>query len=241
VFEEIGLELTKHMIQYLPLLHNLPKGIVNVYAGPIARAGCGAFRPSVIKLLHEEVKRKGLEIKTFGLGLSRAKDPLHHPAIVYWNTLRDSQPDLASSLILLYEIGEATGSTIESAVKELKTFNAVPQHIIFLIGAACIDQTLERLQTVASGIQLIVGSRWQYDETSGPTQFFLTHIKAKKWIKMVPKDWGRCVSGMEDEQSVSSFIQWIGETIDLSPIDEAVLFRRWKQKIKEKAVRALPK
>lgn len=240
VFEEIGLELTRYTLQYLPLLRNLPKGIVNVYAGPIARAGCGAFRPSVVKLLQEEFQGKGIVFRTFGLGLSRSNDPLHLPAKVYWNTLRYSKPDLASSLILLYEIGEATGSTIEGAIKELETFNVVPSNIIFHIGAACIDQTLERLKTVSSGIQLVVGSRWRYDEKPGPTQYYLTQILDDKWIKMSPRDWGWCVAGMKDEQSVSAFIQWVGETINLSPIDEEFLFGMWLKKTREKEVGALP-
>jgi hypothetical protein len=238
VFEEIGLELTKYTLQDLPILRNLPKGVVNVYAGPIARAGCGTFRPSVIKLLQEECYGKGLGFKTFGLGLSRSNDPLHRPAKVYWNTLRDSKLDLTSSLILLYEIGEATGSTIEGAVRELETLNAIPSNIIFHIGAACIDQTRERLQTVAAGIKLVVGSRWRYDEKPGPTQYYLTHIIDDIWIKMSPRDWGRCVAGMKDKQSVSSFIHWIGETINLSPIDEKFLFRKWLRKIKEIEVRS---
>ncbi len=241
IFEEIGLELTKHTLHYLPPLRSLPKGLVNVYAGPIARAGCGAFRPLVVKLLQEEFHGKCIGFKTFGLGLSRSNDPLHLPAKVYWNTLRYSKPDLSSSIILLYEIGEATGSTIEGAVRELETFNAVSSNIIFQIGAACIDQTRERLEQVASGIHLVIGSRWRYDEKPGPTQYYLTHILDDKWINMPPKDWGRCIAGMKDEQSVLSFIHWVGETINLSPIDEEFLFEIWLKKIKEKEVGSPPK
>ena len=194
IFEEIGLELTKHTLHYIPQLRNFPKELVNVYAAPIARAGCGTFRPLVVKLLQEEFHRKNIVFKTFGLGLNRSNDPLHSPAKVYWNTLRYSKPDLSSSIILLYEIGEATGSTIEGAVRELETFNAVPSNIIFQIGAACIDQTRERLEQVASGIHLVIGSRWRYNEKFGPTQYYLTHILDEKWINMSPRDFGENVS-----------------------------------------------
>lgn len=238
IFEEIGLELTKHTLQYIPRLRSFSKKIDNVYAAPIARAGCGIFRPPVVKLLQEEFYRKGIVFNTFGLGLNRSNDPLHFPAKVYWNTLRDLKPDLSSAIILLYEIGEATGSTIEGAVRELETFNAVPSNIIFQIGAACIDQTRERLEQVASGIHLVIGSRWRYNEKSGPTQYYLTHILDEKWINMSPRDWGKCVAGMKNEQSVLSFIHWIGETINLSPKDKKFLFRVWLKKIKEKELMA---
>ena len=238
IFEEIGLELTKYTLQNLLPLQSLPKGLVTVYAAPIARAGCGAFRPLVVNLLQEEFHRKCIEFKTFGLGLNRSNDPLHLPAKVYWNTLRYSKPDLSSALILLYEIGEATGSTIEGAVRELETFNAVPSNIIFQIGAACIDQTRERLEQVASDIHLVIGSRWLYNEKSGPTQYYLTHILDDKWVNMSPRDWGRCVADMRDEQSVSSFIHWVGETINISQIDEEFLFGIWSKKIKEQEVRS---
>ena len=46
---------------------------------------------------------------------------------------------------------------------------------------------------------------------------------------------------MNDEQSVLSFIHWIGETINISPLDEKFLFRLWLKKIKEKELMSPPK
>jgi hypothetical protein len=45
VFEQIGLALTHAAFRSVPLLLDLEL-LDNIYAGPIARAGCGLFRPA---------------------------------------------------------------------------------------------------------------------------------------------------------------------------------------------------
>jgi uracil phosphoribosyltransferase len=236
IFEEIGFELTKYAFRNVPLLKNLQKNS-KVFAGPIARAGCGLFRPSVINYLRERLKESRICLETFGVGLSRSHDPIRLPAKTYWNTLRYfHKKELSSSLFLLYEMGEATGSTIEGVINELKKFDVSPKNILFLIGVACIDQTKERLESFADSLQVVIGSRWKYDEEPGPTQFYVTQIFEDKWIKITPRDWGRCVSGMKDHSSVMSFINWIEETVNISEEDKEMLFTLWLKKIGEKRI-----
>lgn len=230
VFEQIGLELTKHALNNVPLLSgNQMKGIVRVYAGPIARAGCGLFRPSIVRSLKKKFQRLNIPFETFGMGLSRFHEPNRLPAKVYWNTLRDldNNLDLSSSLILIYEMGEATGSTIEGVIRELKMFKVNPENLLFFVGAACIEQTKDRLESLAPGMSLVIGSRWRYEEKPGPTQFYLNQMFDEEWIELSPRDWGRCVSGMKDKASVKAFIAWIGETVNISKADEEMLYKIW--------------
>jgi hypothetical protein len=236
IFEQIGYELTTSAAKTVPLLQNLNK-VAKLYAGPIARAGCGLFRPSVIKFLTNICALHGITFESFGMGLRRPDNPLRDPAIVYWNTLRHiSNLDLSSATILLYEMGEATGSTIEGAIKELRTLNAVPHNVIFLVGAAAIDQTRTRLEAVAPDLNVVIGSWWRYDEAPGPAQYYLTQFLDNGWKPVSPKDWGRCVSGMIDLATVESFIKWIGETLQISHADQKMLRQVWSKKIGEKVV-----
>ena len=234
IFEQIGYELTTSAAKTVPLLQNLDK-VAKLYAGPIARAGCGLFRPSVIKALTNICAVHGITFESFGMGLRRPDNPLRDPATVYWNTLRHiSNLDLSSATILLYEMGEATGSTIEGAIKELRTLNAVPHNVIFLVGAAAIDQTRTRLEAVASGLNVVIGSRWRYDETPGPGQYYLTQVLDSGWKSVSPKDWGRYVSGMVDLSTVESFINWVGETLRISNADQKMLRQVWSKNIEKK-------
>ena len=236
IFEQIGYGLTTSAVRTVPLLQNLDK-VAKLYAGPIARAGCGLFRPSIVKVLANKCAVHGITFESFGMGLHRPDNPLRYPAIVYWNTLRHvSNLDLSSATILLYEMGEATGSTIEGAIKELRTLNAVPHNVIFLVGAAAIDQTRTRLEAVAPCLNVVIGSRWRYDEAPGPAQYYLTQILDNGWGPVSPKDWGRCVSGMIDLATVESFINWIGETLQISHSDQKMLRQVWSKKIEEKVV-----
>jgi hypothetical protein len=176
--------------------------------------------------------------ESFGMGLRRTENPLRNPAIVYWNTLRRiTDLDLSSSTILLYEMGEATGSTIEGAINELQRLNALPRNVVVLIGAACIDQTKRRLETVAPGLNVVIGSRWRYDDAPGPTQYYLTQVLNNGWTPVSPRDWGRCVSGMIDIAAVDSFIDWIRETLPISPSEQQMLRQTWSSKIKEKIIK----
>ena len=234
IFEQIGYELTTSAINMVPLLQNL-NNVDTLYAGPIARAGCGLFRPPVIKLLEKTCTANGIMFESFGMGLRRSENPLRNPAIVYWNTLRRiSDLNLSSSTILLYEMGEATGSTIEGAINELRRLKALPHNVVVLIGAACIDQTKSRLEAVAPGLNLVIGSRWRYDDTPGPTQYYLTHVLNDDWTPVSPRDWGRCVSDMIDMAAVDSFIEWIRETLQISPSEQKMLRQAWSSKINEK-------
>lgn len=234
IFEEIGLELTKYGLKNVPLFFDrLVERRLNVHAGPVARAGCGLFRPSVVSLL----KNKFTYLKTFGIGLSRSYRPDLYPANVYWNTLRNvSKSDLSNSLIILYEMGEATGSTIEGVINELEFFNIALSRVLFLIGAACVDQTIERLNLIAPNLSMVIGSRWKYIEEPGPTQFYLNQMFDGEWINLHPRDWGRCVSGMKDVTSVKMFIDWVRESVSISEDDEETLFKRWSSKINERKV-----
>ena len=236
IFEQIGYELTASAIDAVPLLKNLDN-VDKLYAGPIARAGCGLFRPPVIKLLEKICTAKRIMFESFGMGLRRSENPLRNPAIVYWNTLRRiSDIDLSSSTVLLYEMGEATGSTIEGAINELRKLKAPPHNVVVLIGAACIDQTKSRLEAVAPGLNLVIGSRWRYDDAPGLTQYYLTHVLNDGWVPVSPRDWGRCVSGMFDTATVDSFIDWIRETLRISPSEQQMLRQAWFSKIKEKII-----
>ena len=236
VFARIGYELTTAAITTVPLLQNL-KNVDTLYAGPIARAGCGLFRSPVIQVLEQICAANGIPFASFGMGLRRSEDPLRDPAIVYWNTLRRiSDLDLSSSAILLYEMGEATGSTLEGAMNELRRLNARPRNVVALIGAACIDQTKGRLKRVAPGLNLIIGSRWRYDDAPGPTQYYLTHVLKDGWTPVAPRDWGRCVSGMIDLAAVDAFSDWIRETLPISPSDRKMLRQTWSRKIHEKRI-----
>ena len=236
VFAHIGYELTTAAITTVPLLQAL-NHVDALYAGPIARAGCGLFRPPIITVLEQICTANGIRFASFGLGLQRSENPLRTPAIVYWNTLRRiADLDLSSKAILLYEMGEATGSTLEGAMNELRRLNARPRNVVALIGAACIDQTQRRLDTVAPGLNVVIGSRWRYDETPGPTQYYLTHVLNDGWTPVAPRDWGRCVSGMIDLASVDAFIDWIRETLPITPSDQAMLRQTWSRKIHEKRI-----
>jgi uracil phosphoribosyltransferase len=236
VFEQIGYELTTSAINMDTLLQNL-NNVDKLYAGPIARAGCGLFRPHVIKLLEKICTANGVRFESFAMGLRRSDNPLQNPAIVYWNTLqRISDLNLSSSTILLYEMGEATGSTIEGAINELRRLKAPPHNVVVLIGAACIEQTKSRLEAVAPDLNLVIGSRWRYDDTPGPTQYYLTHILNDGWTPVSPRDWGQCVSGMTDIESVDSFIDWIRETLQISNNEQKILRQDWSSKINEKII-----
>ncbi len=236
VFAQIGYELTKAARNAVPLLQNLTQ-TDTLYAGPIARAGCGLFRPPAIQVLDALCSANDVTLKPFALGLRRAAQPLHHPAVVYWNTLRHRPaPDLSAAPILLYEMGEATGSTIAGAVTELRRLKAQPHNVVVLIGAACLDQTTPRLEAVAPGLSLVIGSRWRYDDTPGPTQYYLTAVWKDGWQVMTPRDWGRCVAGMTDLAAVDAFLDWIQETLPVSPRDRQMLRRRWSRQIQEPGV-----
>ena len=153
-------------------------------------------------------------------------------AEVYLDTLAYSQTDLSSSIVLVYEMGEATGSTIQGVVQELKKHNLDPENLVFLVGAACIDQTRSRLESIAPGMTLVVGTRWRYVEETGTTQYYLTKMRYRdKWIELYPRDWGDCVSGMSDESGVASFLGFMAETATISNHDKARLYERWEAKI----------
>ncbi len=233
VFEQIGYELTKAAQSAVPLLQNLTH-TDTLYAGPIARAGCGLFRPSAIQVLEALCSANGVTLKPFALGLRRTAHPLHHPAVVYWNTLRrQPAPDLSTAPILLYEMGEATGSTIAGAVAELRRLKAQPHNVVVLLGAACLDQTARRLEAVAPEASLVIGSRWRYDDAPGPTQYYLTAVWNGGWQPVTPRDWGRCVAGMTDRAAVDAFLDWMQETLPVSPQDRLRLRRRWFRQIQE--------
>jgi len=238
VFEQIGLDLTHAAFRCVPLLHDLTS-VDTIYAGPIARAGCGLFRPSVRSLLTTYAcsAHHKITVNSFGLGLRRAKNPLHTPATVYWNTLQLTEmDDLTKSVILIYEMGEATGSTIAGVVSELRELTIPFGNIVFLIGAACIEQTRTRLDALAPEIHLVIGSRWRYDPTDGPTQFYLTHVNDGGWKPVPPRDWGRCVSGITDLASVIAFIQWVAETVPMTRQDQNLLLLEWSKKIDESPI-----
>jgi hypothetical protein len=238
IFELIGLGLTQAAFRSIPLLQDLTC-IDSIYAGPIARAGCGLFRPSVLSLLttYMHSDHQEITVNSFGLGLRRAQNPLHTPATVYWNTLQLPEiDDPTKSVILIYEMGEATGSTIVGVVSELQKLAIPLGNIIFLIGAACIEQTQTRLDALAPEIHLVIGSRWRYDPTEGPTQFYLTHMNDGRWKPLPPRDWGRCVSGMTNLASVNSFIQWVAETIPMTHQDQNLLLHEWSNKIDESPI-----
>lgn len=79
----------------------------------------------------------------------------------FTGTLYEPQiPDLSDATVMLYEMGEATGSTLEGIVNELRKFNLRTENPIILVGAACIDQTRSRLERVAPGMNIVYGSRW---------------------------------------------------------------------------------
>jgi hypothetical protein len=239
IFEQIGLELTKYAINNALLLcGDQMTRIEKVYAAPIARAGFGLLRPSIIGLLEKTFQKRGIPFETFGLGLSRAHEPDKHPAQVYWNTLGDQEKnrDLSSSLVLVYDMGEASGSTIEGVISELASFKINTTNLLFLLGAASIEQTRSRLEPLAPGMRLVIGSRWRYVEKSGPTQFDNNQMFDGAWVNLPPRDWGRCVSGMTDQTSVKAFIDWISETVNVSKADKATLYGIWLRKIDEKKV-----
>jgi hypothetical protein len=240
VFERIGFGLTQAAFRSVPLLRDRTC-VDTIYAGPIARAGCGLFRSSVLSLLTTYARTAHQEIRvySFGLGLRRAKNPLHTPATVYWNTLKlNEMDDLTKSVILIYEMGEATGSTIAGVVSKLREFNIPLGNIVFLIGAACIEQTQIRLNALAPEIQLVIGSRWRYDPTEGPTQFYLTHVNDGEWKPVPPRDWGRCLSGMTDLASVKTFIHWVAKTVPMTRQDQNLLLQEWSKKIDEPPIDA---
>jgi len=233
VFEWIGFGLTQAAFHSITQLQDLTC-VDTIYAGPIARAGCGLYRPSVLSLIttYAHSNLQEIPVNSFGLGLRRAKNPLHTPATVYWNTLRLTElDDPTKSIILIYEMGEATGSTIVGVVSELRKLAIPAENIIFLIGAACLEQTQMRLDVLAPEIHLVIGSHWRYDPTEGPTQFYLTHMNDGEWKPLPPRDWGRCVSGMTDLASVNSFIQWVAETVPMTHQDQTLLRHEWLKKI----------
>jgi hypothetical protein len=239
LFEQIGWELTQYAFANIPILQcDSMTTIEQVYVAPIARAGFGLLRPSILRFLEQRFQQLNVAFEVFGLGLSRTHAPDHLPANVYWNTLRDQgQPrDLSSALILVYDMGEATGSTLEGVIRELAAFKVKPVNLIFLLGAACIEQTRSRLDPLAPGMSLVMGSRWRYEATPGSTQFYLNQMFDGAWIPMDSRDWGRCVSGMTDEAAVNAFMAWITEIVSISEADQAKLYQLWVKKIDERKI-----
>jgi uracil phosphoribosyltransferase len=239
IFEQIGWELTEYALNNIPLLRERRmKSIENVYAAPIARAGFGLLRPSTTNVLKKTFQKLNMPFETFGLGLSRSHPPDKLPAEVYWNTLRNrgKTPDLSSSLILIYDMGEATGSTIEGVIRELAKFKFESANLLVLVGAAGIEQTRSRLAPLAPGMSFVIGSQWRYETIPGPTQFYLNQMFDGEWIPLEPKDWGRCVSGMTDKPAVQAFITWIDETVPVSKADKAMLYQLWVQKVDERKI-----
>ncbi len=230
-FEQIGVELTRCALDQVPLLRE--RGSVeSIYVGAVARGGFGVLRPPTLRLLEERAGELKIPLKTFALGLKRSHEPTKEVAEVYLNTLEYAKPDLSSSLVLVYEMGEATGSTVEGAVKALMPYNLCLKRFIFLVGAACIEQTRGRLEAAASDMTLIVGSRWRFIEEPGPSQYYLTKMRSGVgWLELHPRDWGDCVSGMDSEAGVKSFIDFMGEAVKLSSPDQSALYKRWTAKL----------
>jgi len=233
-FEEIGLKLTDYALAHVPLL-TAKEETGAIYAAPVARAGCGLFRPRVVEKLRRRSLELGVKFYSFGIGASRPYgNPDLLPAEVYWNTLRNSEPDLSNAVVILYEMGEATGSTVEGIINELRKFGLIVENLVFLVGAACIDQTKDRLEKVAPGMHFVYGSEWKYIEKPGPNQFYLNQIhlpRKHRWIRLDPRDWGKCVSGMKNKNDVLEFIKWMRETIDISEEDQKMLCERWLDNI----------
>jgi len=229
-FKEIGIKLTDYALANVPLLTGKEETDA-IYAAPVAKAGVGLFRPAVVEKLRARSKELGVEFCSFGIGASRPHENLDSlPAEVYWNTLRTSGTDLSNAMVMLYEMGEATGSTLEGIVNELRKFNLRLENLILLAGAACIDQTRDRLERVAPGMNIVYGSRWRYIEKPDPRQFYLYKMylfQEDRWIELCPKDWGRCVSGLKDRDAVNSFIEWMTETIVVPEEDQKMLHERW--------------
>ena len=74
-------------------------------------------------------------------------------------------------------------------------------------------------------------------EEPGPTQFYLNLIfdpETGKYEPMNPRDWGRCVSGMNCEADVQRFLDWVCETVYIPPNDREALYTRWLESIGEK-------
>ena len=238
-FEEIGIKLTDYALAHVPLLTG-KEGTDAIYAAPVARAGVGLFRPAVVEKLRARSKELGVEFYSFGIGASRPHENSDSlPAEVYWNTLRTADTDLSDATVMLYEMGEATGSTLEGIVEELRRFNLRIENLILLVGAACIDQTRSRLERVAPGMNFVYGSRWRYVEKPDPRQFYLykMYLFQDRWIELDPKDWGRCVSGMTDKDAVYSFIEWMAETIVVPEEDQKMLHERWIDNIQTKTIK----
>ncbi|MHA1675639.1 MAG: hypothetical protein ACTSU6_00515 [Candidatus Njordarchaeales archaeon] len=247
-FEEIGRRLTEYALTNVPLL-NGEERINAIYAAPVLRAGVGLFRPDIVQLLKKRARELGVDFHTFAIGASRPhKYTDKTSADVYLNTLQYSHPDLSNAVVILYEFGEATGSTIEGVVKDLKKYNLNTNNLILLAGAACIDQSQSRLERVAPGMHIVAGSRWKYTEKEGPSQFYLRWMlnpETQRYDEMNPRDWGRCVSGMVDEDSVRKFILWMRDSrenepseqdlIYMSEKDQYDLFERYRIKIHERA------
>ena len=239
-FEEIGIKLTDYALAHVPLLTRKEETDA-IYAAPVARAGVGLFRPAVVEELRARSKELGVNFYSFGIGASRPHENLVSlPAEVYWNTLRASDTDLSNAMVMLYEMGEATGSTLEGIVNELRKFKLRTENLVLLVGATCIDQTRSRLERVAPGMNLVYGSRWRYIEKPGPSQFYLHKMylfQEDRWIELDPKDWGSCVSGMTDKQAVYSFIEWMTETIVVPEEDQKMLYERWIDNIHTKTIK----
>jgi hypothetical protein len=236
IFEALGIKLTEYLFNNDEIFDSITSNEkINVYSGPIARAGCGLFRQSTKNLIKKRLEKCEASFQVIGLGLNRLKNPEFMSAEVYWNTLRNKIIDSNQfNYFIIYDFGEATGSTIEGVIEDFRNCGISSKNIIFCLGAACIEQTKNRLESITSEITLIVGSKWKYKVTDGEDKYYLDQMFDGEWIDFIPRDWGKCVSGITNESSINAFISWIKETMDISKEDEKMLFQRWKQKYLKK-------
>ncbi|MBS3052752.1 MAG: hypothetical protein J4428_05275 [Candidatus Aenigmarchaeota archaeon] len=229
LFLAVGNGLTSYAFDYV--LSNTPAYSSGkpraIYAGAVARGGFGMFRRQTLDLIEFAAE---VPVIPFGLGASRDHErPDELPADVYWDTLGDH--DLTDSVVMVYDFGLSTAGTVHGVVNALRPRGLDNRNLIFLLGAACLEQSGKRLNEVADGMHAVVGSEWRY-RTQNPGMFYLDQMKAgNEWVAMNPQDWGDCVSRLETVGDIELFLSLIGETLQLSPQDRALLFERYKSSL----------
>lgn len=239
------LRIISYMLNFYAIGEVLPKtGILSsgtrpegMFLIPILRAGIGMLPESVVQLYNGLAHRDGIiprgtPIVTGCIGASRPGRPDLYPASVYLNTIGERRLD--DSIAVVLEVGESTFSTGEAISKELRDQGLDPTNLIFITGAACVDQTRDRASRHLPGGHWVVGSEWFHREEEGPGQYYLDEVKlyGDRTARQSPVDWGEAVAEMRGrEGSVDYFLDKIvAPVISLTPKQRDLLHREYIKK-----------
>jgi len=200
--------------------------------GGVARAGWGLITPQVLSVVRELLSET--QVFTWAIGASRPKDPGMDPASIYFHTLDTLKEQIETAggdwnrvALIATEYGLATASTLEAVVpaitRELPNLN--PANVVFFANCACLRQSGARIERAFPEGLLAVGSEWMYSEKLS-TRFYLNTMLSPNgsdeppW-ETTPRDWGECCFGGGQPDDVNEFLQFLNQTVKLTPNQKA--------------------